>query len=417
MSMINLPPRPQSLPETGLPFAFLLDLCLKVLFNGGPRPLWALADHLRLPVGLLEPLHAFLRRERLCEVARQGTVDGDLTLQLTGSGSERAEAALRRSRYAGPAPVTLADYGARIEAQAAASPEMNEATMAEAFAGVVLRAPVLRQLGAGLNSGRALLIHGPSGSGKTFIAERLAGVLGGDVLVPHALFVDDEVIQVFDPLVHAAVTAPGIRRPVGDTRWVCSRRPVVMVGGELTLAMLDLQFDPQTRFYVAPPQVKANNGLFIVDDLGRQLVATRDLLNRWIVPLDRRIDHYALHTGSTFRLPFAVCVVFSSNLAPADLADEAFLRRLGYKVPIGELSPGEYMQILDQACERAGIEATAASRDYLLRRHAREQRPLLACTPADLVGKLCDDARYRGEAPVMTESGLAWAWETYFGHR
>ncbi len=413
------PPSPRTQAETGLPFAFLLDLALKILFNGGQLKLWQLSERMRLPVAVLEPLLAFMRSEHLCEVAKRGAADADISYQLSEAGHARARTALRKSQYAGPAPVALAAYAAQVEAQSVSGLRVTREAIRQAFSGVVLRDELQDQFGAALNSGRAVLIYGPSGSGKTYIAEHLARVLGGAVYVPHAILVDDEVIQVFDPLVHrtAAEAGPcaGLDRQRGhDARWELCYRPVVLTGGELTLAMLDLQFDAHTRFYVAPPQVKANNGLFIIDDLGRQLVSTRDLMNRWIVPLDRRVDHYALHTGLKFRLPFDVNVIFSSNLQPADLGDEAFLRRLGYKIHVGAIAPDDYRRILVQACAQARVPYAETAFDYLLQRHRAEERALLACTPYDIVSKLRDRADYFGAPPEMTEERLSWAWQNYF---
>lgn len=413
------PKPPLNLQETGLPFSFLVDLALKVLYNGGQLRLWQLSERMRLLITVLEPLLQFMRSERLCEVARRGTAEADISYQLTEGGRHRAEAALRKNQYAGPAPVNLPAYTQQIERQSVAGLCISRQAIEGVFDQIVLQQSIQDQLGAALNSGRAILIYGPSGSGKTFIAEHLAQALSGSVYVPHAILIDDEVVQVFDPLVHEALERStetgGLERwKSGDRRWELCHRPVVMTGGELTLAMLDLQFDSHTRFYVAPPQVKANNGLFIIDDLGRQLVSARDLMNRWIVPLDRRVDHYALHTGLKFRLPFDVNVIFSSNLHPAELGDDAFLRRLGYKIHVGEISPEDYLLILAQACLRAKVPLSTAGQEYLLKRHAAESRPLLACTPFDLISKLRDYASYFGCAPEMSEARLAWAWENYF---
>lgn len=415
----NRPQPPLSLQETGLPFSFLMDLALKILFNGGQLRLWQLSDRMRLLISVLEPLLQFMRNEHLCEVARRGTTEADISFQLTEGGRHRAEAALRKCQYAGPAPVNLEAYIKQIELQSVADLCITHQAIETAFAGVVLRQSLLDQLGAALNSGHALLIYGPSGSGKTYIAEHLAHVLSGSVYVPHAILIDDEVIQVFDPLVHFplenSTQTSGLERwKTGDRRWELCHRPVVMTGGELTLAMLDLQFDSHTRFYRAPPQVKANNGLFIIDDLGRQLVSARDLMNRWIVPLDRRVDHYGLHTGLKFRMPFDVNVIFSSNLQPAELGDDAFLRRLGYKIHVGEITREEFLLILSQACIRAKVPLRTEGQDYLLQRHAAESKPLLACTPNDLISKVRDYADYFGTAPEMTTERLAWAWENYF---
>lgn len=414
-----MPRQPHNLRETGLPFHFLLDLALKTLFNGGQLKLWQISERMCLPVAVLEALLDFMRGEHLCEVARRGAAEADISYQLADAGRARAEAALKKSQYAGQAPVSLEAYVSQVESQSVADLRVTRAAIREAFAGIVLRESLQDQFGTALNSGNAILIYGPSGSGKTFIAEHLMHVLGGLVYVPHAILVDDEVIQIFDPLVHRAV--PEANRGVGidrwcggDRRWVLCHRPVVMTGGELTLAMLDLQFDSHTRFYVAPPQIKANNGLYIIDDLGRQLVTPRDLMNRWIVPLDRRVDHYALHTGMKFRLPFDVNVIFSSNLQPSDLADQAFLRRLGYKIHVGAIDADDYRRILVQACAQATVPYSDDALDYLLRRHAAEEKLLLACIPYDIVGKLRDRADYLAAPPVMSDETLSWAWESYF---
>lgn len=410
---------PYSLEETGLPFTFLTDLAVKILFHGGQLKLWELAERIKLSAAVLEPLLAFLRSERLIEVASRGAAEANIAYQLTDAGRARADAAIKKSHYAGPAPVTLAAYVAQVKQQSVANVRITQQAIRAAFDGVVLRETLQDQFGAALNSGRAMLLFGPAGSGKTFIAEHLATVLSGRVNVPHAILVDGDVIQVFDPLVHrpaqgSAQVAGLDRWQASDERWVLCHRPVVMTGGELTLSMLDLQFDHHTRFYVAPPQVKASNGLFIIDDLGRQLVSPRDLMNRWIVPLDRRVDHYALHTGTKFCLPFDVTVIFSSNLQPADLADDAFLRRLGYKIHVGEVSRDDYRRIFIQACERAEVVYSEAAFDALVAHHAAEQKPLLACIPYDVVSKLRDRADYLGAPAETGEEALAWAWRNYF---
>lgn len=247
----NCPPPPADVKESGLPFPFLVDLALKTLFNAGQLRLWQLSERIRLDLNILEPLLHFMRSERFCEVARRGSADADISYQLTELGRQRAEAALRKSQYAGPAPVSLEAYTAQIERQRITDLCITQAMVSAAFEGVVLGQTLKDQFGAALNSGHAMFIHGPSGSGKTYIAEHLVNALSGSVHVPHAILVDDEVIQVFDPLVH--IPNPQEERPGGlvrwrgeDRRWELCRRPVVITGGELTLAMLDLQFDTHT---------------------------------------------------------------------------------------------------------------------------------------------------------------------------
>jgi hypothetical protein len=417
----SLPAMPRTVAESGLDFLFLVELIAKVLFVRGQISLADLSSHLKLPATILEEILAFMRTERQCEVTRRGANDGDVNFQLTDAGRQRAMGYLARSQYAGIAPVTLAAYSAMVEAQAVSDLCVTRDDVRRVFAGEVVKPAVLDQVGAAMNSGRAMFLYGPAGSGKTYLAERLRGLLTGEVVVPHAIAVGNEVIQVFDPLVHepiepvAALRGALDRGAAGDGRWVLCRRPVVISGGELKLTMLDLDYDESTRFYQAPPHVKANNGIYVVDDLGRQLVAPRDLMNRWIVPLDRHIDYLSLRTGHRFVVPFDVIVVFSTNLRPADLVDEAFLRRLGYKIYLGPMSEEEYRTVFRSVCAEYGIAYSEASMTHLLRNHHdREDKPRLACYPRDILSQLKDFAIYEGAAPQLTAEALDRAWHNYF---
>lgn len=420
------PRAPRTAEETGLPFLFLVELVSKGLFVRGQSRLLDLAAHLKLGTTIVEAVVGFMRAEKLCEVIRRGgsNTDVDLTFTLTEAGRVRAAEFLSRSAYGGPAPVTLSDYRAQIQAQSVAHMHVLREDIARQFEGIVVSPAVLERFGAAMNSGRAIFIHGPAGSGKTFLAECLAGLLKGDVWVPHAILIDGEVVQVYDPAIHHEVAAeapqanPLDKRDAPDPRWVRCKRPAVLTGGELTLDMLELQFDPGTRYYQAPPHLKANNGIFIIDDLGRQRCSPAELMNRWIVPLDRRMDHLALHTGHKFMVPFDVVVVFSSNFAPEQLGDGAFLRRLGYKIGIGAQTEPEYERIFRQACERHGVPYSHDAFLYLLReRHGKEGKPLLACYPRDLVSQVRDFARYEGRQPELNPQVLDWAWNNYFAER
>ena len=416
-----LPLAPQRVEDTGLDFSFLVELLTKALYVRGQLRLPDLSAHVKLPIGVLQPLLSFMRNERLCEMVRHGETDGTMAYTLTDVGRGRGKDFLERSRYAGAAPVSLNAYAKQVSKQSVMDMGVTRETLRRAFEGIVARPELLDQFGAAMNSGRPLLVYGPAGSGKTFLSERLVGLLSGSVAVPYAIEVGNEVIQVFDPVVHEPVPMDDTRRGVldlgrnYDSRWVLCRRPVVLTGAELTLPMVDLQFDQATRFYQAPPQVKANNGLFIVDDLGRQLVSPQDLMNRWIVPLDRHIDYFALHTGKKFQVPFDVIVVFSSNLEPSKLADEAFLRRLGYKIFVGPLPEADYRSIFAQVCAQNGIHFDEKGYRYVLKDlHARSGKPLLACLPRDIVCQLRDFARFNGREPALSEDLLEWAWHNYF---
>lgn len=411
----HCPPAPRTLEDTGLPFLFVAQLVCKIFYRCGAQRLSDLAARVRLPSTVLAPVIDFLRRDKMCEVASSSTAS-NLVFGLTDLGRSRSEEYLRLCQYAGAAPVSLDAYLAQVERQTIGQLAVSRDDMRAAFDGIVIREETLEQFGAAMNSGRAIFVYGPAGSGKTFTAGKLARLLAGDVYVPHAILVENQVVQVFDPLSHQRVQALQAD-PIAitsDQRWVRCRRPVVVAGGELTLAMLDLRFDEGSRYYAAPPQLKANNGLFIVDDLGRQLVQAKDLMNRWIVPLDRRIDYLSLHTGEKFMVPFDVTVIFCTNLAPAELADAAFLRRLGYKIHLGALEEVQYRAVCAQVCAALGIPHSEAAVDHLIARFRHEGRPLLACTPRDLLKQVQDRARYQGMPPQLTVELLDWAWNNYF---
>jgi energy-coupling factor transporter ATP-binding protein EcfA2 len=414
---------PSSVEETGLPFLFLIELIVKVLFLRGQIRLPTLSAHVKLKVSVLEPLITFMRSEKLCEVGRSGAsgTDADLCYQLSEGGRLRAAEYMRRNAYCGPAPVMLADYNTQVMAQSVAHMQVTRSEVARHFAGITAGAGVLDRLGAAMNSGRAIFLHGPGGSGKTYMAEQLSGLLKGSIALPHAIMIEGEVVPFYDPMMHhptgivEQVDDGFDRRSTSDARWVQALRPAVLTGGELTLDMLDLQFDTGARLYQAPPHLKANNGIFIIDDLGRQRCSATELMNRWIVPMERHVDYLSLHTGYKFPVPFDVMVVFSSNFAPEQLADGAFLRRIGYKIHIGALTPQQYETVFRQVCVQRALPFCADAFNYLLHElHAKEQRPLLACYPRDILSQVCDLARYEERAPALNRTVLSWAWNNYF---
>ena len=414
-----LPAAPRALADTGLSDQFVLELAAKVLLLRGRQRLTELAHALRLPASVVEELLEFMRGERLVELLRRGATHGDALFVLTELGRARATDFLRRCRYAGPAPVAIEAYVAQVRQQSVSGMQVTRADVDRAYQGLILRQELREQIGAAMNSGRPLFFYGPAGSGKTYLAESLVRLLKGCVAVPYAFLVDGEIVQVFDPLVHRPLPAAHAEsvldaRSRTDARWVLCERPVVVVGGELRLEMLDLRFDSSAGFYQAPPHVKANNGLFIVDDLGRQIVRPEQLMNRWIVPMDRRRDYLALHTGTSFELPFDMVLVFSTNLTPSDVADEAFLRRLGYKVYVGPTAEDDYRELLRLACKQCHVPYHEQAFADLLALHQAHRRPTLACHPRDLVGLIADFAIYMGTEPQFTPVALERAWHSYF---
>lgn len=416
----HYPKVPQTLDEAGISAFFLVELLSKILYLNGQMSMAKLAAHTRLTFGVLETVLQFMRGEKVCEVAYQGDTNASVCYELTEFGRSRAQDFMEKNQYAGVAPVSLADYTRQVQKQSVHTMQVSKERMREAFAGIVMRESILDQFGTAINSGRAIFVYGPAGSGKSFMAEHLLNLMSDHPFIPHAILVENEIIQVYDPLVHSALEektadSPLERRANYDTRWVPCRRPVVITGGELSLPMLDLDFDPTTRFYQAPPQIKANNGLLIIDDLGRQLVSPQQLMNRWIVPLDRGVDYQALHSGSKFQIPFDMIVVFATNLQPSSLADEAFLRRLGHKIYLGALQEDEYRSICQNVCASYGVPFTNEGFRYLVDQlHRKHNKPLLACLPRDLIGQLRDYARYLGVAPNMDQAMLDWAWNNYY---
>jgi predicted ATPase with chaperone activity len=418
----TLPRAPQTIEETGLPATFLVELVAKTMFQLGLTRLTELSVQLGLAGAVVESVCQFMRREALLEIARRGQHEADIDFDLTHAGRERAADWLARSSYVGAAPVPLDAYTERVQAQTVVGLAVTAQQVRSAFADLVVPEDVLDLLGTAVNSGRPMLLYGAPGSGKTYLAQHLSRLVTGPIAIPHSILVYGEVIRVFDAQCHRALPPEAAPRAAldnrarPDARWVPCERPCVVAGGELTLEMLDLSFDGRAGYYEAPPHFKANNGLFIVDDLGRQVITPRELMNRWVVPMERRHDHLMLRTGAKFTIPFDMVLVFSSNLRPEQLDDAAFLRRLGHKIAIEPLEPPLYAKVFENACRAEGIAYDEAAFVELLRLYqAPQKRELLACYPRDLLHLIGSRARYMGVRAELSPSLIEWAWQAYFG--
>jgi len=415
------PPPPRTLEGTGLPVDRVEQLLIKTLFNGEATG-QLLAERMRLPYSMLEPLIERVRAERQVEVkGATGTGSVSYRYALTDLGRDRALQYLDVNAYIGPAPVPLGAYVAEMRALANRRGYIDRERMRHGFENLIVGERMLEQLGPAVNSGKAVFLYGEPGNGKTVLAQGMGRALGGDMYMPHALDIDGHVITMYDPINHesleeeeadpSSVIVPAPR----DRRWVRIRRPVVMVGGELTLEMLDLTFNPLAKFYEAPIQLKANGGVFLVDDFGRQRIRPQELLNRWIVPLESRIDYLTLHTGKKFQVPFDVLIVFATNLDPQSLADEAFLRRIPYKIAVNDPSTEEFTRIFELNCRRRNLRFHPVIIQYLQRRHyAPAERAFRACHARDLLEQVTALCHYRGVPPTITRELLDRACEAYF---
>jgi DNA-binding MarR family transcriptional regulator len=415
----QLAPTPITLDDTGLSEQFIKELVAKHFYSAGVLILADLVHRTNLSPQVLDAVIGRLRAEGMLE-NRPATDTGALRYALTDRGRALATESLLKSGYVGPAPVPLEDYRRVVAAQSVHQRVVTRPMMEGTFSDTILHDGLLHQLGPAMSSGRPIFIYGPAGTGKTYTTQRLGRLFEDNVLVPYALAVGDSVIQLFDPVYHHVVGSdenPPTLIPERryDHRYALCRRPVIMSGGELDLDMLDIHYDNQTRLYQAPLQLKANNGMYLIDDLGRQLVEPEVLLNRWTVPMEERHDYLKLGTGIHFPVPFEVVLVFSTNLNPLDLADEAFLRRLGYKIRFDYLTPEEFEGIWHQFCDTKGLGFDASLVHKVIKEfYEPNEAPLLPCHPRDLIELALGQARYDGRGNELTFEDLGAAWKSYF---
>ena len=403
------PPVPQNYDDLGISQSLVLDLVLRRLLIEGFSTLDSLSRALRVSIPIVDTAFKHLRAQQLVEV--KGMIGNDYTFVLSQAGKQLASDRLQISQYAGACPVSLKDYTAASKIQTARV-VIDRRALRMAFSDLVVTDLLLDQVGPALITQSSIFLYGPSGNGKTSIAERMLRVYQDAVLIPHAIEVDNQIISMYDPVVHHRLE---MNDPDIDPRWVLCKRPCIVVGGELIPSMLELRLDDSSGIYAAPLQLKANNGIFIIDDFGRQLMSPRDLLNRWIVPLDRRIDYLTLRYGVKFQIPFELMVVFSTNLDPSDLADEAFLRRIQNKILVEPVQPHVFDQIFTRVMSSREVPVEQDSAEFLRRLCLSDGRQeLRACYPLDICNLLMSISKYENKPVMATRENLERAASIYF---
>ncbi|MEX2245922.1 MAG: ATP-binding protein [Dehalococcoidia bacterium] len=420
--------QPQTIDETGLDFSMILDLVVKAIYFAGRPAARQISAQLALNFPVVEEVLAFMKREQLAEVVGSSGMGEQLyQYALSTKGFEKAEEALGRNHYIGPAPVSFQSYIETLRRQSITSIRITPDSVDSALSHLVLSESVKEALGPAVNSGRSMLMYGGSGNGKSTMTAAIGRMLPGEVLIPYAVDLNGIIVKVFDPRVHQEIPAdlqldrraseppsgsPERRR---DRRWVVARRPMISAGGELTLKELELRFSPQSQFYIAPLQWKANSGILIVDDFGRQMIQPKELLNRWIVPMEERVDHLSLHTGDTIEVPFDVLLIFSTNLHPSQLGDEAFFRRIRHKIHIPDPTREQFMDILSRVCEQREILLNPGAAQYLVDRYyVATGREFKGSHPRDIVDLVVDICQYHSETPAFTRQYVDAACHSYF---
>jgi hypothetical protein len=416
-------PEPRSLAETGINQGLISDLVLKSMYFSSYMSGQDISSSLRLPFyGVLDQVITLMKKEQLCEVSgTAGLGEAGYQYVLTIKGMERAHQVLARSSYVGACPVPLARYIDMLKMQTSNKPNIYRDTVEAALKGMIISEDLTNMVGAAVNAGKSLFLFGAPGNGKTLLDERIATMLGGNIAIPYSIEADGQIIQLFDLNSHRPVVPQGhsemdsVKAELADRRWVRVHRPVVVVGGELTMPSLDLVFNENAGFYEAPFQLKANGGLFLIDDFGRQQVSPQALLNRWIVPLEKGIDFLTLKTGKKLQVPFELFLVLSTNLNPEDLIDDAFLRRIQNKLSVPDPTGQQFLDIFVGQCRTMGIPFDQNGFNHLVTKHYFEvKRPFRASHPRDLLRQLVGIARYRNIAPEMSPQLLDAACGTYF---
>jgi predicted ATPase with chaperone activity len=415
------PPMPALLEQTGLSFDLLVQLVTKMLHFSGELSGTDLAQRLGLSFPVISPVLERLKTQRHCEIVGGAMIGApSYRYRITDAGRERAGLFLTHNHYVGAAPVPIDQYRHYMQAFFAAWPrQANRERLRRAFSHLVINDRVLDQLGPAINSGHSMFVYGPPGNGKTVISQAIRNLLDGDICIPHAIEAEGSIVRFLDPVNHEPLAEEPDERLDADVRydgrWVRCRRPLVMVGGELTLDQLELRYSPTVGFYNPPVQAVANGGVLVIDDFGRQSCSPRDLLNRWIVPLESRIDYMTLQTGQKFGFPFMTMIVFATNIKPADLLDEAFLRRIHYKVYAESPTRDEFLKIFENCCRERGVEYRDGVIQRMLDGYYEPRRiPLRGCQPRDLLDHAISLSEYLERPVELTPEILEAACASYF---
>ena len=414
--LADAPQMPMTVAGTGIDPVLLLELTIKGMYSENLETASQLAEALKLSSTIVNQLLLEARERKLVEsmaAATSGGLKGEMRLALTKAGREWAAEALKRGQYFGPAPVSLKDYQERILRQRVTNEIVSRERLDQAFAGLVMTERFVSRLGPAVNSGNAILIYGPAGNGKTTVAE-IVGKLFQDVIyVPYCVDIDGEIMKVFDPTVHHVVedtskqqAASNLRRSRIDPRWAACYRPMVITGGELTIEMLDLKYNPVAKFYEAPLHIKALNGTFVIDDFGRQRAKPEDILNRWIVPLNSRVDYLTLHTGKSVMIPFDEIVIFSTNMHPNDLMDPAFQRRISYKLETVEPPEEQFRKVFDGMAKKIGLVVSDEIYERVLDGIKDNDAPLAYFQPKFIVEQVLASCKFEGTKPKFTAENV-----------
>lgn len=424
----HAPPVPETIEDTGLKPAYISDLILKVLYTYGAQTGDRLSGRIMLQFTLLDELLLELQQRRLLEVrGTEGHGRRSYVFDLTNEGRNRAREVMGSNAYVGPAPVTAETYRWWVAVQSVRRDPIPRERIHAGLSHLVLEESFIDRIGPGINSGKSVFLYGHPGNGKTEIAFSIADIMGSAIYVPHAVEMEGRILQVYDPQVHSLADDapagsdigidPSLLRdvPAHDPRFVHIKRPAVIVGGELTLDELDPQDSGRSGVYMAPPQMKSNGGVFVIDDFGRQRVRPRDLLNRWMIPLDRGTDYLRISSGHKLEVPFDCLIFFATNLNPADLVEEAFLRRIRYKIHMPNPDRSQFAEIMRRVCAKRGIEYKDDAVELVFREFYNKLGiSPRSCHPGDLIADLCDHARYLGQEPELSADLLMHAGLSYF---